>query len=190
MDYLRPRLFDPLGIDAPDLHWEQSPEGIDCGGWGLFLRTEDIAKMGQFLLQKGEWEGKQLLYSDWIQKAGSPQIDNSLNTGWLDWYQGYGYQFWMCSEEGVFRGDGAKGQYCVVMPKQDMVVAMTAGLSDMNLNLEAIWDCLLPGVQDEALCEEEAEQAVLHKLQTLQIPLAQGKKPGRPHNGGREIPMR
>ena len=178
LDYLRPRLFDPLGIDAPDLHWEQSPEGIDCGGWGLFLRTEDIAKMGQFLLQKGEWEGKQLLYSDWIQKAGSPQIDNSLNTGWLDWDQGYGYQFWMCSEEGVFRGDGAKGQYCVVMPKQDMVVAMTAGLSDMNLNLEAIWDCLLPGVQDEALCEEEAEQAVLHKLQTLQIPLAQGEKTG------------
>ena len=79
---------------------------------------------------------------------------------------------------GVFRGDGAKGQYCVVMPKQDMVVAMTAGLSDMNLNLEAIWDCLLPGVQDEALCEEEAEQAVLHKLQTLQIPLAQGEKTG------------
>ena len=178
LDYLKPRLFAPLGIDAPDLHWEQSPEGIDCGGWGLFLRTEDIAKMGTFLLNKGKWEGEQLLNPQWIEKAGSTQIDNSFNVGWLDWHQGYGYQFWMCSEEGVFRGDGASGQYCIVMPKQDMVIAMTAGLAGMNVNLEAVWDCLLPGVKDEVEADEDAQKELEAKLMGLQIPLAVGEADG------------
>ena len=104
-EYLRPRLFEPLGIE--DWWWEACPKGFHTGGFGLNLRTGDIAKFGQFLLQKGMWDGKQLLNPEWIGEATSYQVKNF---GEKDWGSGYGYQFWRCSAEGVFRGDGACGQ--------------------------------------------------------------------------------
>ena len=69
---LQPRLFDPLGIQKP--HWEESPQGINCGGWGLYLKTEDLAKMGQLLLNKGRWHGKQILSAEWVKEASSRQV--------------------------------------------------------------------------------------------------------------------
>ena len=124
VDYLNTRLFEPLHIDKPK--WEESPQGINTGGWGLYLKTEDLAKMGQLLLQNGEWNGKQLIPADWVSEMSKKQVD-SVNPGTRleqaaergmtvetsDWMQGYGYQMWRC-RPGCFRADGANGQYIIV----------------------------------------------------------------------------
>src|SRR5438067_4478295 len=118
LDYLRPRLFEPLGIDHPT--WEASPQGVTAGGFGLSIRTEDIAKFGQLYLQKGRWQGKQIVPAAWVAEASARQTANGSNPH-SDWDQGYGYQFWRC-RHGAYRGDGAFGQFCIVLPEQDAVV--------------------------------------------------------------------
>src|SRR5260370_38189727 len=90
LDYLKPRLFEPLGIDKPT--WETSPQGISAGGYGLSIRTEDIAKFGQLYLQKGKWQGKQLVPASWVEAASTRQTATGSNPK-SDWDQGYGYQF-------------------------------------------------------------------------------------------------
>jgi CubicO group peptidase (beta-lactamase class C family) len=104
LDYLRPRLFEPLGIENPE--WGTSPQGNTLGGWGLYLRTEDIAKFGQLYLQKGQWEGRQLIPAAWVEQATSKQVSNGSDPT-KDWDQGYGFQFWRC-RHGAYRGDGDK----------------------------------------------------------------------------------
>ncbi|MCC2032397.1 serine hydrolase domain-containing protein [Microbacterium allomyrinae] len=139
-DFLEPRLFAPLGIDTP--WWLQSPTGVDAGGFGLMLRAEELAVFGQLLLQRGEWQGRSLVPASWIDTATSAQIANGTgNAG--DWGQGYGFQFWRC-RHGAYRGDGAFGQYVVVMPEQDAVVVITGGLPDMQAPLRVLWRELLP----------------------------------------------
>ena len=120
LDYLRSRLFEPLGIENPT--WGTSPQGISLGGYGLNIRTEDIAKFGQLYLQKGQWNGKQLVPAKWIEAATARQTSNGSNPN-SDWDQGYGYQFWR-ARHAAYRGDGAFGQFCVVLPKEDAVVAI------------------------------------------------------------------
>jgi CubicO group peptidase (beta-lactamase class C family) len=122
LDYLKPRLFEPLGIDHPT--WETSPQGISAGGFGLSIRTEDIARFGQLYLHKGKWQGKQIVPESWVDAATTRQTSNGSNPQ-SDWDQGYGYQFWRC-RNGAYRGDGAFGQYCIVLPEQDAVIAITA----------------------------------------------------------------
>jgi CubicO group peptidase (beta-lactamase class C family) len=112
LDYLRPRLFEPLGIAHPE--WGTSPEGITLGGYGLSVRTEDIARFGQLFLQKGQWQGRQLVPAAWVEEATARQTANGSNPA-SDWDQGYGYQFWRCRHN-AYRGDGAFGQYCIVLP--------------------------------------------------------------------------
>jgi CubicO group peptidase (beta-lactamase class C family) len=154
LDYLKPRLFEPLGIEGP--RWGTSPQGITFGGFGLYIRTEDVAKFGQLYLQKGKWRGKQLVPADWISVATSRQMSNGSNPK-SDWEQGYGFQFWRC-RHGAYRGDGANGQYCIVLPGQDAVIAITADTNDMPGQLNLVWDKLLPGLRDKALPENKAEQ--------------------------------
>lgn len=109
-EYLGPRLFEPLGIDHPV--WDKNFQGISLGGYGLRVRTEDIAKFGQLYLQKGLWNGKQLLPEEWVELATSKQVSNGNNPN-NDWNQGYGFQFWRCRHN-AFRGDGAFSQFCTV----------------------------------------------------------------------------
>ncbi len=142
-DYLQPRLFEPLGIKNPT--WEASPQGITFGGVGLSIRTEDIARFGLLYLQKGEWDGKQLLPASWVETATARQTSNGSEPT-SDWDQGYGYQFWRC-RHGLYRGDGAFGQFCIVMPQQDAVVAITSGTRDMQAVMNLVWDKLLPAMQ-------------------------------------------
>lgn len=149
LEYLKPRLFDPLGISAPE--WGANPQGITLGGYGLAARTEDIAKFGQLYLQKGQWQGKQLVPASWVAQATARQTSNGSNPR-SDWDQGYGYQFWRC-RNGAFRGDGAKGQFCVVLPGQDTVVAMTADTGDMQGELNVVWEHLLKELGDKPLPE-------------------------------------
>ncbi|MCE2798097.1 MAG: beta-lactamase family protein [Planctomycetaceae bacterium] len=160
VDYLQSRLFDPLGIQPP--RWDTNPQGISLGGYGLFLKTEDIAKFGQLYLQNGKWEGKQLIPTTWVQQATSKQVSNGDNPS-SDWNQGYGFQFWRCRHN-AFRGDGKDGQFCVVMPDQDAVVVMTANTTNMQAQLSLVWDHLLEGFQEGAMAEDPKNQEALSGL--------------------------
>ena len=154
VDYLDARLFQPLHIDKPK--WEESPQGINCGGWGLYLKTEDLAKMGQLLLQKGEWNGQQLVPAEWVAEMSKKQVE-SINPGTRmedaaakgmtketsDWMQGYGYQMWRC-RPGCFRADGARGQYIIVVPDKNAVIAITSDNSDLQGELNLVWERILP----------------------------------------------
>ena len=174
LDYLTPRLFVPLGIEGAT--WEQCPKGYDTGGFGLMIKTPDIARFGQFLLQKGMWEGKQLLNPAWVDEASAKHVSNGPADGTSDWGMGYGYQFWRCIPEGVYRGDGAFGQYCVVCPDQDAVFAINSGIGDMQGVLTLLWQRLLPamsrlqgraGAEGPDQAEPLADDAVAHaSLQT------------------------
>jgi hypothetical protein len=168
VDYLRPRLFDPLGIDYAD--WETCPRGIATGGFGLSVKTEAIARLGQFYLQKGEWEGRQLLPAAWVAEATRSHIDNSPNEN-IDWEQGYGYQFWRCRHN-CYRGDGAFGQYCIVMPEQDAVVAITGGVRDMQLVLDLVWEHLLPAMKAASPLPADApvQDRLSRRLSSLSLP--------------------
>ena len=145
LDYLKPRLFEPLGIDHPE--WGASAEGYSFGGYGLYLCTEDIAKFGQLYLQKGKWNGKQVIPEKWVEAATSKQVDNDKAPSGRtpDWRQGYGYQFWRC-QHNAYRGDGRDGQICLVLPELDAVIAITAQTGQMQTELDLVWDKLLPCV--------------------------------------------
>lgn len=171
LSYLTPRLFEPLGIENPT--WGTSPQGITLGGYGLSVRTEDIARLGQFYLQKGQWNGRQLLPADWVETATSKQISNGTNPE-SDWNQGYGFQFWRCRHN-CFRGDGAFGQYCIVMPDQDAVVAITSGVRNMQAVLNLVWDKLLPAMKSDALPENSAQlEAMQKRFTSLLVPTQKG----------------
>lgn len=166
LDYLRPRLFEPLGIANPV--WDTNFEGVSLGGYGLRVRTEDIAKFGQLYLQEGKWNGKQLLPASWIEQASARQVSNGSNPK-SDWNQGYGFQFWR-SRNNAYRGDGAFGQYCVVMPDQDAVIAITSGVKDMQAVLNILWDQLLPAMASRKIKADRAAQKQLtDRLATLEI---------------------
>ncbi len=177
LDYLTPRLFEPLGIEHPT--WESSPQGISAGGYGLSIRTEDIARFGQLYLRKGEWNGKQLVPMTWIDAATTRQTSNGSNPK-SDWDQGYGYQFWRCRQN-AYRGDGAFGQYCIVLPEQDAVVAITSGVRDMQAVLNLVWDKLLPALKPSALADDDESQKKLDRaLKALSVRPAEGS--ARPAN--------
>jgi CubicO group peptidase (beta-lactamase class C family) len=150
-------LFEPLGIEHPE--WGSSPQGNTFGGWGLRICTEDIAKFGQLYLQKGQWHGKQLVPVSWVELATSKQVSNGSDPA-RDWDQGYGFQFWRCRHN-AFRGDGAFGQFCLVLPEQDAVVAITADTRDMQAELNVVWDKLLLAFRYASLPENPEEQAKL-----------------------------
>jgi len=149
LDYLTPRLFEPLGIAPP--RWDQSPDGVSLGGYGLYLRTEEIARFGQLLLQEGTWKNSQLVPVEWIQQATAMQVSNGTNPS-SDWNQGYGFQFWRCRHN-AFRGDGKDGQFCVVLPEHNAVVVMTARTGNLQGQLQLVWDHLLPAFHEEPLEE-------------------------------------
>jgi CubicO group peptidase (beta-lactamase class C family) len=156
LDYLKPRLLDPLHISGID--WESDQKGINVGGWGIRVKTEDMAKLGLLYLNKGKFEGKQILPAAWVEEATSKHIDQEpdasadkkANGQYADWLQGYGYQFWR-SRNGAFRGDGAYGQYILMMPEQDAVLIITSESQDLPDDLNQVWKNLLPAFKAKAL---------------------------------------
>jgi hypothetical protein len=173
-EYLRPRLFDPLGID--EVGWLTWPPGREQGFSGLFARTEDVAKLGQLYLQRGRWGTDQLLPERYVEQATSQQIDTP-NQDNVDWHQGYGFQFWM-SRHG-YRGDGAFGQFCVVLPAHDTVIVATAGTEAMQAVLDNLWRHLLPGL-GAGRTDDAAQQELDQRLDGLSLP-ALVAKPSPPH---------
>jgi CubicO group peptidase (beta-lactamase class C family) len=161
--YLQPRLFEPLGIGG--VGW-QTLAGREQGYTGLHARTEDIAKLGQLYLQRGRWGASQLIAESWVALATSKQIDNSNQTN-PDWRQGYGFQFWMARHG--YRGDGAFGQFCVVLPEHDAVVATTAATLEMQSLLNAMWAHLLPAF-DRPASDAGSLPRLQSQLGELQLP--------------------
>ena len=175
LEYLRPRLFEPLGIEHPN--WWTSPQGITAGAVGLLIRTEDIARFGQLYLQRGAWNGRQLIPAAWVAAATAAQTSNGSSPE-SDWDQGYGYQFWR-SRHNSYRGDGAFGQYCLVLPEVDAVVVITSGVRDMQAVMNLVWEKLLPAMRAHALPEDAAARRRLAaKLAGLTLRPAPGKPTG------------
>jgi CubicO group peptidase (beta-lactamase class C family) len=170
LEYLTPRLFEPLGIEDPT--WESCPRGVNVGGWGLSVKTEDIARFGQLYLQKGVWNGRRILSEAWIDDATSAQVSNASG-GNADWAQGYGYQFWRCRHD-AYRGDGAFGQFCVMMPDQEAVLAVTSGVGNMQAVLDLAWKHLLPAMGADPLSASGATEKLQGKLAGLALPPAGG----------------
>jgi CubicO group peptidase (beta-lactamase class C family) len=183
IDYLRPRLFKPLR--ARVVQWATCPRGINTGGWGLSITTDTLAKFGQLYLQQGQWNGAPLLPEAWVreattfkiqQPATAPGSDLAQLKQTSDWHQGYAYQFWRCRHDG-FRGDGAFGQYCIVLPKQDAVIAITSATADMQGLLNLVWEHLLPGLRDKPLPVTAASSSKLQEqLAALTLPVPAGSK--------------
>lgn len=142
-DYLNEKLFQPLGIR--EYEWQQSAEGYDFGGWGLFLSVENFAKMGQFFLQKGVWEGKRILNEEWFDEATKAQIYQNgigiINDD--EGEQGYCYQMWRCTHDS-YRLDGAWGQYCIIIPEKNAVVAIHEHTDDSFATIRAVWKNIYP----------------------------------------------
>ncbi len=174
-EYLTPRLFEPLGFG--EHRWELSPEGITAGGFGFNLRTEDIAKFGVFLRNRGMYDGKQLLDPAWIDEATAKQMEYTGHMN-IDSRQGYGYQFWRCQPKNSYRGAGAFAQFCIVLPDQEMVIAVTSGAQDTQPVLTALWEILLPGVGKETpqLEDEQITKELAAFCRRLKMPVVQGKK--------------
>jgi CubicO group peptidase (beta-lactamase class C family) len=142
-DYLRPRLFEPLG--ATEATWPASAEGVTKGGWDLSLNTESLARFGQLLLQLGSWDGQQVIPATWIEAATKKQVPND-NQDNPDWQQGYGFQFWR-ARHNAYRGDGAFGQYCLIFPEYDAALIITSASPDMQAVLDVVWEHLLPALE-------------------------------------------
>jgi CubicO group peptidase (beta-lactamase class C family)/predicted glycoside hydrolase/deacetylase ChbG (UPF0249 family) len=174
IDYLRTRLFIPLGIEGID--WETDPMGINVGGWGLRLKTEDMAKFGQLFLQKGSWQGKQIIPSSWVEEASTMKIEQDPSAPQSkkdssDWLQGYCYQMWR-SRNNSYRADGAFGQYILILPKEDAVIVITSETPNMQSQLNLVWKYLLPSFQSKKLPANPAMRKKLkEKIASLALPL-------------------
>lgn len=172
IDYLKPRLFEPLGIQGMD--WETDTKGINTGGWGLRLKTEDMAKFAELFLQKGNWNGKQILPASWIEEASTMKIMQDPTAPQSkkdssDWLQGYCYQMWRCRNN-AFRGDGAFGQFMIVMPEQDAVLAITAETPDMQEEINLVWKYLLPAFKKDRLPpDKNAASGLQKKIKALAL---------------------
>lgn len=196
--YLRPRLFDPLGI--ADARWATCPMGINTGGWGLKLTTGALTRFGQLYLDQGRYGGRQIVSRSWVAEAtraqvrqpltgAPPGVDPSALPATSDWHQGYGYQFWRCRHD-AFRGDGAFGQYCIVLPDKRTVVALTSCTPDMQGLLNLVWQNLLPGLREAPLTSDPAAAARLRdKLAGLTLPIPKGAShsPEAARIGGRRF---
>lgn len=156
-DFLSERLWQPLHIDQPE--WWENPDGINCGGWGLNLKTEDMAKFGQLFLQKGQWNGQQLISEAWVAEQSKYHVPSvpagtrpdeveakGLTKENCSWLLGYGYQMWM-SPENAYRADGAFGQYIIVWPSQDAVITITASSQNLQAEQDLIYKHIYPAIK-------------------------------------------
>lgn len=188
-EFLEPRLLAPLGIE--NARCLRLADGVERGGAGYFLSTEDMARFAQFYLQRGVWEGKRLLQESWFDRASAAQIAtvNPIFTNHdSNWRLGYGFQMWRCIPEGVYRMDGAFGQFGVIFPEQDAVVAINSASVYPDDLLNILWDTILPGMQGEPLPENAQDAAALARtLQGLSLPAAWGvrSRAGESAWGGR-----
>ncbi|HTF40734.1 MAG TPA: serine hydrolase domain-containing protein [Propionibacteriaceae bacterium] len=171
IEYLRPRLFDPLGIGHAG--WQRDAAGRDLGYTGLHATTDAIARLGLLYLQRGVWNGRRLLSEQWVAEATRMHVPTP-NEPNPDWQQGYGFQFWMARHG--YRGDGAYGQFCVVLPEQDAVITTTAGTENMQGILDAVWADLLPAMTAATVDPSPVADQLAARLDGLQLAAFQAKR--------------
>jgi CubicO group peptidase (beta-lactamase class C family) len=162
--YLRPRLLDPLGVG--DLSWAELRPGIELGYSGVFTSLDAVARLGQLHLDGGMWDGRRVLSAGWVAEASKPQVANPAEPE-PDWQQGYGFQLWM-SRHG-YRGDGAFGQYMLVLPEHDAVVAIFSGNEDMQALLDHVWIHLLPAMEPDPLPGGDGDEELAARTAGLAV---------------------
>lgn len=170
LDYLRPRLFNPLGVT--DLNWEASPEGESCGGWGLYLQSESMAKFGQCLLQKGRYADRQLIPAQWVSDMMTVHVTE----------RGYGYQMWTCAQPGSMRADGAYGQFIIVLPHEDMVCVITQCITAAapgNREQAFLFNIVCPYLSSAPLPESSGFKVMRRKMAQYAHPTPQGMAASR-----------
>ncbi len=172
-DYLQPGIFKPLEIKGVD--WDLNPQGINLGLMGLRLKTEDMGKFGQLLLQKGNWKGKQLIPEEWVREATSFKIKSEGGTEKTppelnDWVQGYCYQMWRGRNNSV-RLDGMAGQFVILLPDKDAIVVLTANAANTQKELDLVWNYLFPAIKDinPLTSDPDANAELKKKLASLSI---------------------
>ena len=174
-EYLRTRVLDPLGIS--EFHWAQIRPGLDMGFSGVHTNLDAVARLGQLYLDDGVWNGRRILPEGWVADASAVQIVNPQREE-PDWRQGYGFQLWM-SRHG-YRGDGAFGQYMVVLPEHDAVVAMFSCTDPMQAVLDAMWHHLLPAMHSDPTSPTGDDAALAQRLDSLSLPTVAERCAGRP----------
>jgi len=204
VDYLMPRLFEPLGIERPE--WTKCPLGIECGGWGLALKTEDMAKLCQLYLDEGMWKGKRVLPEGWSGQVSQIHTNTDTDDKFTNAHNrsGYGFQFWINSDGRSYRADGMMAQYGIILPEKDVVIVATGGTPEQMRVLDLIWESVVsyidiipegtaPGADYEELCEVcenlalPVPQAVMRGRITER--LVNGRTFAFPANSGSMIPI-
>lgn len=176
-EYLMPRLFEPLGIDEP--MWERNQEGVESGGWGMYLKTEDMAKFIQCYMDGGRFQGKQIIPEWWTKEATKIQVDNSIEIQ-PDNKAGYGYHFWMTGGAPGWRADGMFSQHGIALPEYDAVIVTTSAEPIEQKNLNAIWSVFPEAFSDDALPENPiAYEKLIERVHSYALPKLP-KKPRRP----------
>jgi len=183
MDYLRPRLFDHIGVSS-DAYCMPGPDGYSAGGSSVRCTVRDMATVGQFCLQEGNWNGKQLLSAAYIKAATSRQIDNSITDDvrtHFETHQGYGYQMWKIRNDG-FMFYGLHGQLTLCFPNEQLVVAATGDTNEegsIQEFIHTVFGHLVPACTDTPLPEDEAARASLQSL-TAKLPAGRYARPSTP----------
>ena len=179
IDYLTPRLFDKIGIDAANLRCSRMPDGMEIGGGGLYATTEDNLRLLKLYADGGVWEGERILSEDYVRQAVSLQnesaTERAVNPPAEDNFVGYGFQIWMCRPEGVYRADGAMGQFTIVFPKYDMILAITENASGGTGSavpqrvLDTVWEWYyaLPAPETKTLPEDGAAADRLRRRMSM-----------------------
>ncbi|MDF2908693.1 MAG: hypothetical protein K0R34_4014 [Herbinix sp.] len=177
-DYLKPRLFDKIGINSDNLRWIYMPDGMEVGGGGLYATTEDNLRLMKLYADGGVWEGERILSEDYVKKASTLQNESATeaknNPLAKDNHLGYGFQIWMCKPEGVYRADGAMGQFTIVVPDKDMIIAITenaAGAHWAQTTLDTMWEFLGELPDKESLAENKpASERLAKRMSMLALP--------------------
>lgn len=173
-DYLKPRLYDKIGIDCDNHRWIYMPDGMEVGGGGLYATTEDNLRLMKLYADGGVWEGERILSEEYVKKATSLQNESATeaenNPLAKDNHLGYGFQIWMCKPKGVYRADGAMGQFTIVVPDKDMIIAITenaAGAHWAQTTLDTMWEFLDEIPMEDSLPEKEAASEKLHRRMSM-----------------------
>jgi CubicO group peptidase (beta-lactamase class C family) len=169
-EFLRPRLFDPLGMKDVTC---AARNGIELGAFGFKLTTDGMARFAQFVLQRGVWNGERLLNEKWFDIATAKQIETvgSVYNGKRDWAAGYCFQYWRFErDDAAFRADGACGQFGIILPKQDAIIITTAGTGLTQQIIDGVWETLVPAMSEGILPENKEElRSLRDKTKNLRI---------------------
>jgi len=177
-DYLKPRLFDKIGIDSENLRWIYTVDGFESGAGGLFATVEDNLRLMKLYADGGVCNGERILAEDYVKKATTKQTDQNTalekyDATRKDNLSGYGYQIWMCKPKDSYRADGALGQFTIVLPNEDMIIAITESActyKEVQNTLDVTWE-MLDEISKEPIAEDEEAYAKLKdRLKRLSLP--------------------